>query len=161
LRLEADATGPTVDAAVVSTLTGRGTLVGTPAYMAPEQLRGDSLDGRADQFSWGVVAYELLTGRLPFGAGRDAIGILADLLRREQPPIDNPEVPERPAPAVLPALSKSPDERFPHMDELVDVLSSLITGETQPGRAQTMSAATTRARGHDAITVEAAPRRRA
>lgn len=54
-------------------LTGEGKLVGTPAYMAPEQIRGDPLDGRADQFSWGVLAYELLAGRLPFGSGRDGV----------------------------------------------------------------------------------------
>jgi len=51
------------------TLTGGATILGTPAYMAPEQLRGESVDGRADVFSLAVVTYEVLTGRLPFGAG--------------------------------------------------------------------------------------------
>ena len=49
--------------------TRAGTIVGTPAYMAPEQLRGDRVDGRADVYSLAVLAYETLTGRLPFGEG--------------------------------------------------------------------------------------------
>jgi serine/threonine-protein kinase len=51
------------------TRTSGMTVVGTPAYMAPEQLRGQPLDGRADVFSLGVMAFELLTGSLPYGAG--------------------------------------------------------------------------------------------
>ena len=51
------------------TLTAGGTIVGTPAYMSPEQLRGDTVDARADVFSLGVMAYEMLLARLPYGGG--------------------------------------------------------------------------------------------
>ena len=50
------------------------TLAGTPRYMAPEQLRRDQLDGRTDQFAWGVLAYELLTGKTPWESGKHGAG---------------------------------------------------------------------------------------
>jgi len=77
ILLPASGTGPkvvdfgvaklTTNAAAGGTMTSAGTIVGTPAYMAPEQLRGDSVDGRADVFSLGVMTFEMLTGTLPYG----------------------------------------------------------------------------------------------
>ena len=64
------------------TLTGTGVTVGTPAYMAPEQLDGRSVDHRADQFAFGVLLYELLAGRRPF-AGATAPELSAAILRDE------------------------------------------------------------------------------
>jgi len=53
---------------MLPSLTGKGVAIGTPYYMAPEQMRRETLDGRADQFAWGVVAYELLSGSPAWGA---------------------------------------------------------------------------------------------
>jgi eukaryotic-like serine/threonine-protein kinase len=119
----------TIEAVNVSTITGQGALIGTPAYMAPEQIRGDPLDGRADQFSWGVLAYELLSGRLPFGAGRDPVGMLASVLTEKEKPLEDlPELrdlPEGAGATVHRALAKSADDRFESMDAIVEELVSL------------------------------------
>src|SRR5690606_9440242 len=62
-RLESQADpDKATELASIPTLTEEGALIGTPLYMAPEQLRAEDLDARSDQFAWGVVAYELLSG---------------------------------------------------------------------------------------------------
>jgi tetratricopeptide (TPR) repeat protein/predicted Ser/Thr protein kinase len=68
------------------TLTATGGLPGTLAYMSPEQLRGQALDSRSDIFSFGLVLYEMLTGRHPF-AGESAIGMAEAILNRPPPPL--------------------------------------------------------------------------
>ena len=100
-----------------STPDGGGRLVGTPAYMPPEQIRGEAIDGRADQFAWGVVAYELLTGRLPWKTAREFLGYIAAVLtEKPEPPrsiaADIPPVVEA---AIIRALAKNPVNRFPSM----------------------------------------------
>ena len=66
-------------------LTVAGTAIGTPGYMAPEQLRGDTVDARADVFAFGVIAYELATGEHPFG-GNDPASLVERLVA-ERPPL--------------------------------------------------------------------------
>ncbi len=88
-------------------LTAAGTIVGTPAYMAPEQLRAAPADARTDVFSLGVIAYEMLSGELPFGRGSLAEVVLAH--SRGVPPLkDMPAAIER---AVRAALEPEPDRR--------------------------------------------------
>ena len=134
---EAAVTHPEGAITTVTGVTGPGVLVGTPAYMAPEQIRGEDLDGRADQFSWGVMAHELLSGRLPFGPGRDALGIIAAVLGELPPPLR--EVPEVIAVVVERALSKRREDRFASMDEIIELLEPFITGEMAPPSSRRLS----------------------
>jgi serine/threonine-protein kinase len=101
----------------LSTPDGGGRLVGTPAYMPPEQIRGEPTDGRADQFAWGVLAYELLTGRLPWKTAREFLGYIAAVLteRPEPPRTHAPEIPPQVEAAILRALAKNPANRFPNI----------------------------------------------
>jgi serine/threonine-protein kinase len=109
--------------------TFEGALVGTPAYMSPEALRGDEVDGRADQFSWGVTAYELLAGHLPFAPGKPPVHMIAAILAPEPPP-PLTGVPSEVAAVVARALSKSRADRFASMDDVVAALTMTTTGNT-------------------------------
>jgi serine/threonine-protein kinase len=106
------------------TLTA-GNLVGNPRYMAPEQLRGEPLDGRADQFAWGVLAYELLAGVPPWrgdqsGAVQVSLTMLADVLENDPIPLRSvaPRVPRAVCAIVHRALSKEMSARFPTMNDV-------------------------------------------
>jgi serine/threonine protein kinase len=94
-------------------------IAGTPGYAAPERLRGDAVDGRADQFAWAVMACELLAGRLPWSGG-DALSILASVLFEEPRVVG---LPPRLSAVVRRALRKWPEERFPSMSHLVRALA--------------------------------------
>ncbi|ATB50551.1 serine/threonine-protein kinase [Corallococcus macrosporus] len=85
----------------------RGMVVGSPAFIAPEQWSGEPVDGRADVYALGVVGYLLLTGRLPFGIGR------AGELAPPEPHGLNPCVPPALSAVLLRALAPRPAERFP------------------------------------------------
>ncbi len=115
------ARGANDDAAV----TGSGGVVGTPAYMAPEQARGDEVDTRADLFSLGVLLYRLVTGRRPFG-GRDVPStLLAVCYDTPRPPVElAPSVPLPLSDLIMRLLDKSPDVR-PSARDVVTALAAL------------------------------------
>ncbi|MDC0740191.1 serine/threonine-protein kinase [Polyangium mundeleinium] len=125
-RTSADPLGPTADGAL-ATMTAEGALVGTPAYMAPEQLRGEEIDARADQFAWGVLAYELLAGKIPFRSDKGAVSLMASILSDEPPPITT--VPDGVWQILARALAKEPEARFASMDEVAQNLHVFVTAE--------------------------------
>jgi len=108
--------------------THAGWIVGTPEYMAPEQGAGDQLDGRADLYALGIIAYRLATGRLPFTASG-----LTDLLlaHRDTPPVPprelNPRVSEAWSEAILGALAKRREDRYADADAFRDALERALT----------------------------------
>ena len=107
------------------TMTG-GAVLGTAAYMSPEQAAGRPVDPRSDLYSLGVVMYEMLTGETPFAAG-DAIS--AATQHADEPPTPpkrrNPRVPDATNDLVLRLLSKDPNERPPSASALIDDLRRL------------------------------------
>lgn len=108
--------------ALDSPLTVPGSIVGTPAYMAPEQLAGREVDPRADQFAFAVALYEGLYSQRPF-AGRDGGGASAGREGFEVlPPPPHHPVPGRVWRVLQRALSADPDARFPSMPELLQAL---------------------------------------
>ncbi len=92
--------------------TGPGAVMGTPAYMSPEQAAGEPVDGRSDLYSLGVVAYEMLTGAPPF-AGPNRVVISKQILDPPTPiETIRPDVPSGVGRAVMRSLTKTPDDRW-------------------------------------------------
>ncbi len=101
------------------TLTHDGTLLGTPQYMAPEQIEGKPADERTDVFAFGLLLYELLTGRRAFDAA-SAAAVMAATLEKEPPPIVSlkPATPPAVARVVETCLAKDPADRWQSVREL-------------------------------------------
>jgi serine/threonine protein kinase/tetratricopeptide (TPR) repeat protein len=108
--------------------TKRGALMGTIAYMSPEQARGEHVDFRSDQFSFGSMLYEMLTGERPFRRG-SAVQSLAAIIEDEPKPVTSlaPEVPESLVRILGRCLEKDRERRYPSTQELAAELSALQT----------------------------------
>ena len=116
-------------------MTQAGVLLGTPNYMSPEQIQGGEIDGRSDQFSLGVIAYELLTGERPFAAESMPTVIFKIV---HEPPVAprrlNPSLAWPVDTVVQRVLAKNPEERYPTCTEFATALenSLKVSGEWKP-----------------------------
>ena len=109
-----------------ATTTQAGTLMGTVAYMSPEQAQGKPVDPRSDVFSFGIILYEMTTGRRPFG-GDNSVSTLTAILRDTPPPVVSLQ-PAAPAPLdriIRRCLEKSPDARYANAGEILSDLRAL------------------------------------
>ncbi len=119
-------------------LTQTGLFMGSPKYMAPEQIRGDRVDGRTDVYSLGIILFEMLTGKVPFERLTSLNTLMAQVndapprLREVKPDVKvSPELEE----LILRAMAKDPEARVASMDEMLGTLRRIggmgLTGEYQ------------------------------
>jgi Tol biopolymer transport system component len=131
---------PVDDDATIAPHTRAGVVVGTIAYMSPEQAAGKPLDARSDIFSFGVVLYEALTGRRPFGGATD-LELLQTIIHRPAEPLP-PNLPVALRLMVEKALENDPADRYQSMRELaVDMRRLLRQRATEPEVAAPPAAA--------------------
>jgi serine/threonine-protein kinase len=116
-------------------LTGEGLSIGTPEYMAPEQLTGQPIDGRADLYALAVIAYQLLTGRLPIARGGPHDTPIALAMRKVQtappaPTTFNPHLPVAIDRVLLRALATEPQSRFATAADFVGALRAALAARS-------------------------------
>jgi len=114
--------------------TKAGDIMGTPAYMSPEQVMGNPVDGRSDLFSLGAILYELSTGIRPFGAkGKNLATVFNEIINvtPEYPVVLASPIPQVLSAIIMKALQKEPEKRFQTGRELAEALKNCLT-ETHP-----------------------------
>lgn len=110
-------------------VTAPGMVIGTPAYISPEQARGKDLDRRTDIYSLGIVLYEMATGQLPFDAD-DITALLLQHVQQKPPPprLIEPDLPIALENVILKTLEKERNRRFQNADILADALQAALPG---------------------------------
>jgi cyclic di-GMP phosphodiesterase len=133
LLLKADGTPTLTDFGLarmmddVREITGSGTIVGTPEYMSPEQVSGEQLGAASDRYALAVVAYEMLTGRLPFN-GNTPTAVLVSHLNKPMPPTPElvGEVSAHVEEVLRRGLAKEPNDRYPSAAEFIQALQPAV-----------------------------------
>ena len=145
----------TADEAFTQSIAGG--ILGTPWYLSPEQLRGEVVDGRADQFAWAVTTYELLTGQLPWPKGVDGFQLVLAILNASPaaPSTLVPNLPSIADAALMKALAKVPSQRFDAMESVVTALEGLCS-PSRRSWAEVQTVATTKTDPAPAMTPPAA-----
>jgi serine/threonine protein kinase/sugar lactone lactonase YvrE len=120
----------------VTTMTSTGMTMGTPLYMAPEQIEGRPVDGRADVYALGCVLYRMVTGRPPF-EGDDPLTIIVKHVREApRPPRElNPDLPKGWEALILKAIAKDPSDRFPSAAAMEKALAAVSDGAVRTTRS--------------------------
>jgi serine/threonine-protein kinase len=119
-----------------SAITKTGTLLGTPFYMAPEQVHAREVDARTDIYAFGVILYQLVTGRLPFQATTYS-SLLVKILTEVPKPVESlvRNLPPAFGPLVRRAMAREPSARFQTMRELIAALERIDgAADARPGR---------------------------
>lgn len=133
-----------IDDSNASIQTQAGETMGTPSYMSPEQVLGQTVDGRSDLFSLGVVLYELSTGKRPFGGeGKTLATVFNDIIQitPPDPKIVCGQVPHKLSALIMKALQKVPSKRFQSGRELADALKACLAGVQKEAGAALPSSA--------------------
>lgn len=113
------------------TLTATGGLVGTPAYMSPEQIQGKALDGRTDIYALGIIVFEMLTGKKPYDADTPAMMLVKQITEPMPRVLEvNPDLPPGCEYVITRATAKEADGRFDKAGEMADTLASALQGQT-------------------------------
>lgn len=106
--------------------TQAGEILGTPVYMAPEQVMGQTVDGRSDLFSLGVILYEMVVGRRPFAGNNIAAIFRAITHDNPEPPVNaDPFIPRNLSDVILKSLAKQPEARFQTGREMAETLANI------------------------------------
>lgn len=149
LSIRKSATESNIDATAVRDETREGAVLGTVAYMSPEQVAGKVVDHRSDIFSFGTILYEIATRRRPFEADSD-VDVMHRILHDKPVPVDeiNPAVPTEVRRMIRRCLAKDPERRYQSMKdlaielrEIVDEFDELTTSASSHGSGSRSAAA--------------------